>query len=234
MTRADVERDPQGKDADAEIRLAARPAPDTGPDERREILDLFRATYRDADLSYLEQSLMKFRFLATAREAGVLVGFALGESRMLDLPGLPGQPVAMAGICCVDERFRRRGLFRRLETAAFLAAGLDLGPRLLSCGRVAHPASFRTMTAHPSHVPRHGVAPTAWQREVGVAIAAAYGVVDFDPGTFVCRGSGSPIGTPLLDLEVRPEEWEAFANVDRSRGDSLLGLCWFPDAPPGW
>lgn len=216
------------------LEVDVQSAPALAEDARAEVLTLFRATYREANEAYLEQSLAKFRFLATAREAGVLVGFALGESRILDLPGLPAQAVAMAGICCVDDRFRRRGLFRRLETATFLAAGLDLGPRLLSCGRVAHPASFRTMTAHPSHVPRRGVVPTAWQREVGVAIAAAYGVVGFDPETFVCRGSGSPIGTPVLDLEVRPEEWEAFAKVDRSRGDSLLGLCWFPDAPPGW
>lgn len=217
-----------------DLRLDVQSAPACADDERAEIMALFRATYREANEAYLGQSLEKFRFLATAREAGGLAGFALGESRIVDLPGLPQQAVALAGICCVDERFRRRGLFRRLETAAFLAAGIDLGPRMLSCGRVAHPASFRTMTTHSSHVPRRGVAPTAWQREVGIAVAAAYGVADFDPGTFVCRGGGSPIGYPLLDIEVRPEEWEAFVNVDRSRGDSLLGLCWFPDAPPGW
>jgi len=48
------------------------------------------------------------------------------------------------------------------------------------------------------------------------------------------RRRGVPIGYPVLDIEVAPEEWEIFATVDRSRGDSLLGLCWFPDAPPDW
>lgn len=229
-----MERDSRGSTTGADLRFDVQSTPAVANDERAEILALFDATYREANQAWLEQSLTKFRFLATVREAGALAGFALGETRVLDLPGLPRQPVAMAGICCVDERFRRRGLFRRLETAAFLAAGIELGPRLLSCGRVAHPASFRTMTTHPSHVPRRGKAPTAWQREVGAAVAAAYGVAKFDPETFVCRGGGSPIGFPVLDLEVEPREWEAFAKVDRSRGDSLLGLCWFPDAPPGW
>lgn len=65
-------------------------------------------------------------------------------------------------------------------------------------------------------------------------MAGAYGVEHFDPATFVCAGSGKAIGYPILDMDVEPEEWEVFAGVDRDRGDSLLGLCWVPDAPEGW
>jgi hypothetical protein len=194
---------------------------------------LFHASYRGADDAYLGQSLAALRFLATATAGGALAGFAVGEMRIMDLPRLPRQAVALAGICCVDPRFRRQGLFRTLEGRAFAAAGIRDVPRVLSCGRVAHPASFRTITWNPTHVPKRGVPPTPWQREVGAAVAAAYGVLRFDPETFVCAGRGTPM-MPVLDQDVRPEEWDVFAAVDRSRGDSLLGLCWSPDAPDGW
>lgn len=201
---------------------------------RARVFALFRASYRAANEGYLEASLAKLRFIATATAGDELAGFALGEMRVLDLPRLPQQAVGLAGICCVDPRFRRLGLFRELETRAFFASGIAPGPRMLSCGRMAHPASFRTMTAIPSHVPKRGRPPTAWQRDVGAAVAEAYGVKHFDPDTFVCAGGGTPIGYPVIDMAVEPEEWEVFAPVDRDRGDSLLGLCWIPDAPEGW
>jgi hypothetical protein len=116
---------------------------------------------------------------------------------------------------------------------AFRAEALPPGERLLSCGRVTHPASFRTMTWSPTHVPARGVRPTPWQQEVGAAIARAYGTDRFDPETFVCAGSGTPMG-PIIDVDVQPEEWGVFAQVDPARGDCLLGLLWTPDAPDGW
>lgn len=201
---------------------------------RAQVLALFRTSYREANEAYLKRSFDLLRFIATASSAGAMVGFALGEMRILDLPRLPGQAVALAGICCVDAHFRRHGLFRELERRAFMAAGAPPGPRVLSCGRVAHPASFRTMTSNPSHVPKRHAPPTAWQREVGARIAELYGVHGFDPETFVCIGGGAPIGYPAIEMDVRPEEWQVFAQVNRDRGDSLLGLCWFPDAPEGW
>jgi hypothetical protein len=207
---------------------------DLGEPVLARVLALFRASYRSANEAYLKRSLGRLRFIATAMAADGLAGFALGEMRIMDLPRLPQQAVALAGICCVDARFRRRGLFRELERRAFLAAGIAFEPRVLSCGRMAHPVSFRTMTRNPTHVPKRHIRPTPWQQEVGVAIAQAYGVTDFDPETFVCAGIGRPIGYPNIDIDVRPDEWDVFAPVNRDRGDSLLGLCWFPDAPEGW
>jgi hypothetical protein len=207
---------------------------DLGERALARVLALFRASYRAANAAHLRASLGRLRFIATATSADALAGFALGEMRIMDLPRLPQQAVALAGICCVDPRFRRRGLFRELERRAFMAAGVASGPRVLSCGRVAHPASFRTMTWNPTHVPKRDTRPTTWQREIGVVVAGAYGVERFDPDTFVCVGSGTPIGYPVIDIVVRPEEWDVFAPVNRDRGDSLLGLCWMPDAPEGW
>ena len=206
---------------------------DLEEDTLARIIALFRSSYRAPNDAYLRQSLAKLRFIATATSAATLAGFALGEMRIMDLPRLPRQAVALAGICCVDPRFRRRGLFRELERWAFMAAGIALKPRVLSCGRVAHPASFRTMTWNPTHIPKPHTPPTTWQQEVGATIAQAYGAHGFDPRTFVCAGSGAPM-YPRIEMEVRAEEWEVFGAVNRDRGDSLLGLCWMPDAPAGW
>lgn len=195
---------------------------------------LFAANYREADLAYLEKSLVKLRYLSLATAAdGTPAGFALGESRVMDLPLLPETTVRLAGLCCVSPAYRRQGLFGRLERLALAEGSLMTGARFLSAGRMAHPGSFRTMRANPTVVPRPGIHPTPWQRAVGAAIAAAYGSA-FEPETFVCRGSGVPIGYPLIELDCTPEEWELFTPVDRSKGDSLLGISWSPDAPPGW
>jgi hypothetical protein len=93
---------------------------------------------------------------------------------------------------------------------------------------------MRSLARNPTVVPKPGVRPTTWQQEVGQAIADAYGVHAFDPKTFVCIGSGDPIGYPIIELQVEPEEWEVFRPVDRDRGDALLAMIWTPDAPPGW
>ena len=210
------------------------------PGEVREaVRRLFAENYRDANLGYLENSLGKLRFLATATATatdaeGIMAGFALAEARVIDLPRLPASNVHLAGLCCVGMAYRRHGLFRRLEAAAMGANKLPPAERTLSCGRTAHPASFRTFFANPAAVPHPGRRPTEWQREVGIAIAEAYGSLGFDPETFVVKGSGAPIGWPVIEVEATPEEWEMFKPVDRAKGDSLLGIAWQPGPPKGW
>ncbi len=202
--------------------------------DRAGVVELFDACYRQANLDYLEKSLKKLQFVSIARHDEQPAGFAVADTRIIDLPNLPQQAVNLAGLCCVLPEFRRHGLFVELELRAARAGHPPASEHLLLCGRMAHPAAFRTMSRYPTAVPQRGVEPTPWQQQVGLAIAEAYGVDDFDPATFVCRGSGKPIGYPVIEVEVQPEEWEAFAQVDRDRGDSLLGIAWLPNAPPGW
>jgi hypothetical protein len=213
-----------------ETKLAA----DVTPAEEAMLFALFDGAYRQANHAYLSKSLTKLKYLTIARAGGVPAGFGLAEMRVIDLPRLPGQPVAMAGMCCVDDRFRRRGLFRELERLSMGAAGVAPSGRMITCGRMAHPASFGMMTPNPSHIPKPGVAITPWQQAIGSVIAAEYGVADFDPATFVCHGSGEPIGYPVIEMDVREEDWAVFRPVNRDRGDSLLGMAWLPDAPEGW
>ena len=90
------------------------------------------------------------------------------------------------------------------------------------------------MARNATVVPKPSVTPTAWQQQCGRAVADAYGSTDFDPTTFVVRGDGTPIGYPIMDIDVEPQEWRVFEHVNRDRGDSLLGIVWHPDAPDGW
>lgn len=196
---------------------------------------LFSENYRDANIAYLEKNLGKLRYLSTATDAdGVMAGFALAEARVIDLPRAPASNVHLAGLCCVGISYRRHGLFRKLEAAAMAANPLPPAPRSLSCGRTAHPASFRNFFSNPAAVPHRSHRPTEWQKEVGIAIAEAYGSPGFDPETFVVKGSGAPIGWPVIEIEATAEEWKMFKHVDRAKGDSLLGIAWQPTPPEGW
>lgn len=202
--------------------------------ERGEMFRLFELNYRQANPAFLTKSLATLGYAALAFKDGLAVGFGVAETRVMDLPRLPDQVVSLAGISCIAPEFRRRGLFWKLEVLAFQANSIPEGTRRLVCGRMAHPAAMRTIALLPACLPRPGVRPTAWQREVGRAIAGAYAVHEFDPETFVCIGSGTPTGYPRIEFDVEPHEWEVFEAVDRDRGDALLAIAWVPDAPPGW
>jgi hypothetical protein len=219
----------------ADLTITVREGTQLDAAERAHAIALFQQNYREANVAYLEKSFGALRHCAIAVGSDRRpAGFALGEMRIMDLPGLPQQAVALAGICCIAPEHRRRGLFGYLTSRAMAAAGIAPNARMLNCGRMAHPATFRVMRGAQGIVPKPGMVPTHWQQEVGSAIAAVYGAPAFDPLTFVVRGPGAPIGWPVINMDVAPEEWEVFRHVDRSRGDSLLGLGWRPDAPPGW
>jgi hypothetical protein len=206
----------------------------TGVDRER-VHRLFDLTYRQANHEYLERSLLKLRYIALATDQDQPAGFALADMLESPLPRLPEpQTIMLAGICCVAPEFRRLGLFTRLEVLAAKESGLFTpNKRILMCGRMAHPVSFRTISKSPTVIPKPGSPLSDWHKEVGVTVAELYGV-NLDPETFVVQGEGRPIGYPILDLEISEEEWLPFRTVNRDRGDSLLGLAWFPDAPEGW
>lgn len=202
--------------------------------QREELVRLFEVNYERANPAFLDKSLATLRHLAIAHRQGMTVGFALAETRVIDLPRLPEQVVTLAGLCCIAPDCRRLGLFGHLELLAASAADIPSPTRHLLCGRMAHPAALRTIGRFPGAIPVAGRPPTAWQREVGEVIATVYGVPRFDPATFVCIGAGRPIGYPRIEFEVEPHEWEVFEPVDRDRGDALLAMAWAPDVPPGW
>jgi len=205
--------------------------------ERERVHALFERTYAEANHTYLEKSMACLGWIARAERAGSLLGFALADAVMADIPRLDTpQLVVLGGIGCILPEERRSGLFSRIVGLAAQANGLVEswdGERRLACGRMGHPAGFRFILRFPTALPRAGTVVSDWHLEVGEAVARLYGV-SLEPGTLIVRGDGSPIGRSNIEIDVSDEEWIPFAGVDRSRGDSLLGLAWVPDTPPGW
>lgn len=204
-------------------------------EDRRRIQTLFTGNYRQANLDYLEHTMSVLGYVALATEHGDPVGFAFSDYRITELPRMPElQRVHLGGIGCVALTHRRRGLFGRLNQLARASMDVPESPMNgLGCGRMAHPAGFRSMSLNPTVVPKYGVPITDWQREVGLKVAELYGVT-LDPETFIVRGSGKPVGYPIIEVDVPDADWRLFEGVDRSRGDSLLGISWSPAAPEGW
>lgn len=196
---------------------------------------LFGSIYRDANHDYLDKSLRTLNHVAIAKEQGTLVAFGIGDSIQTQLPGLVDlQTVILGGIGCVAPQYRRQRLFGYLEQLATRASDvIKEGTRVLSCGRMAHPAGFHSMSRNPTVVPKFNVPVSQWQKEIGLRIAELYDV-SLDPVTFVVKGDGTPIGYPNIKVDVPDSEWRVFDKVDRDRGDSLLGIAWSPDAPQGW
>lgn len=222
-----------GNFSDLDIRVHRT---DALPDrDRALIVELFENTYRRANVAYLELSFDKLRYVTVATAGATPVGFAMGDSVETRLPRLEDpQVVVLGGITCISPRYRRRGLFGCMEGLAASQSGLlPAKTRSLVCGRMAHPAAFRGMSQNHTVVPKPGVAISEWQQEVGQSVAALYGA-QLDPLTFVVQGGGIPVGYPNIEVEAPAEEWRVFEPVDRDRGDSLLGIAWSPDAPPGW
>jgi len=207
--------------------------------ERRDVFEIFDASYRDGNHEYLQRSIDRIGLLALAVADGRGVGYSISHARWMDLPGFEEpQLVLLHGMRCVVPDYRHRGVngvTNRAIDAAMKAELEAIGrthERQLACGRYGH-AARAGGRKDPTAVPRLGRRPTAWQQAVGLAIADAYGS-HLDPETFVCVGSGAPIGYPNEEFEPTDAEREAYAAVDRDRGDNLLVINWTPDGPAGW
>ena len=216
------------------VDLDVKPTTELTPEERQGLHRVFDDAYIDGDHGYLEDQLRNLASIAIATAADVgAVGFALSDSRVVDLPRLPAQVFRTAGLSCVLSTHKRRGISSRLESMAMAAGDAPPAVHTLLASRFAHAAGLHHARQRVPVVPRPGHQLTAWHREVAVAVAELLGVPAFDPDTFVCHGPGRPVGKNVIDLDVPDEEAELFAPVDRSRGDTLLAL-WWTTPPPGW
>lgn len=220
------------------FRILVRDAHEVTVGDRETIAAIFDAAYAQANQPYLDASIERIGRIAFAvSEDGEPAGYAIGRPRWMDLPGFDEpQIVSLHGMRATVPAFRHRGLIGALAGALATAARAEFGeftpPRELICGRFGH-ASRQGAAVEGNTVPWPGLVPTPWQRAVGLAIAEAYGS-NLDPTTFVCRGSGTPIGVPNVEFDATEAERAVFAPVDRSRGDNLLVLAWSPEAPAGW
>lgn len=204
-------------------------------EERAELRRVFHAAYADASDEFLDAALGRLLRVAYATDQDGWISFALGGSATAVIPEVGPVPVMVAGLMCTDPERRRRGLAYWLSFTAMAGAPMPEGTeRFLVAGRAAHAGSLRMIRMNDSALPVAGRPPTRRQQAAATAVAAALGVERLDPGTFRCEGDGASAGTPRVAVDVPAGERAQFAAVDRRRGDTILGLCWMPAAPPGW
>ncbi len=200
-----------------------------------DVMRLFRACYRQANEPYIEKSLARLAYLALAYHGGAPAGFAMGDVRRMDLPRLPDQVVNLAGICCIDLPLPPPRPLRQARGAR---------KRRIRDHDKRPPPGLRAHGA-PGELPRHGPQPFSrpqagcpadgggserWARPSPTPTAPTAST----PRRLSSSAAARPIGYPVIDIECEPSEWEVFKPVDRDRGDSLLGISWGADPPPGW
>ncbi len=201
------------------------------------IRDVFIATYRDGDLAYLDAQPPTMDCLCTATIGSEPAGFVFFAGREAELPRLGVTYLMYGGLSCVKPSFQRMGVWdaMRMDPRIFpLLQPMTNATRNVSVGRMAHPGSFRGFKGLAGLVPEIGKPLTVWHQAVGAAVADALGFDGFDRETFVCRGHGRPIGEPVVQVEASAEEWTRFSHVDRTRGDTLMAIGFWPTAPEGW
>ncbi len=219
-----------------DLEIATYPGKALSDVVQNELFEVFDAAYDQANHAYLVASFDVLRWISIARDNGHVVGFAIGDARKVNLPRFQKpQVVAMAGICCIRDNYRRRGLFIMLSFASMAASGeLNVNQPYLFCGRMAHSASYQAMARSANNtVPAANQAISPWHREMVARLAELFRV-DVDPDTCRVIGKGKPVGYPRLEYHSTEEDDQLFATVDRDNGDSLLAMSWRPEAPAGW
>ena len=224
---------------DAEVEVTGHHTADLSEDLRAQLHEVFAAAYRDPDPGYLDDQLAHLQGIGIATErSGGVMGFTLYGRRDLDLPVIGRHGVGLPGLMCVRPGLRRKGVAQSCGNAA-AAIALD-GPIHLTVLKLATPATLR-MVMRSIPVGRWPTAddpyalhlhPTSTQRAVLVELARAHGCEAGDGGVGI--GRGRPIGTPIIEPEVSPEQAALFDRVDRSRGDTLLWVAWLTEPPEAW
>lgn len=223
------------------VEFTGRPPNGATDHELRGIHDLFDRAYRDGDHSYLHAQLARLA-LGLAWQDGSVIGFNLAGKFRVDLPIVGARCLWSQGLTCVDPTTQRRGVARNLP-AVTERGFVETSEHDAYVARYAHPASLLgSLQINGSPWPGRNVeemsssysSATAVQRLVGRAVAAHLGSDDYDEDHWVCRGTGRPVGDPVVSIDAPSGAWEFFSSADRARGDTVLGLHWATDPPASW
>lgn len=224
---------------DADMGITGQRTAELTSDTRAQLHAVFSAAYSEPDPDYLDRQLAALQGIGIATEpTGEVVGFTLYGWREVDLPVIGVHGVGLAGLMCVRPGVRRKGVGGACGNAAGMAA--VAGPLDLAVTKLATPASLRMIMRsipvgrwptvdEPFALYRN---PSATQLAVLGALADAHGCKLGDGAVGI--GSGRPIGTPIVEPEVTPEQASLFDRVDRDRGDTLLWVSWLTPPPIAW
>ena len=222
--------------------LCRRPIAELTAKELAGIHEVFGAAYRDANHEWLDRRLRGLDGIGIGWRDEAMVGFVASSSaRDVELPVIGHRRVTDGGITCIHPFAQGTGLANALGQA--MIRSRPGGDPDIVVNHYATPVTLRAMF-HIGHYTWPGnnireaaaalASPAPCQRRVGAALAEQGGATAYDAEHWVLRG-GQPAGDSVTDpVDLEPEYLQLFDHVDRSRGETLLGVFWITPPPPEW
>ena len=195
--------------------------------ELSEMADICADGSAGYDVGILSKQVEEWVLVTQVHEGTKLAAFSFST-----LERIGGTPSVLIGMASVKRATRRDAVLRMLigeqlrrAVLAFPDEDVLVGTRLLEA------SGFAAFEGLEDIVPRPGHRATGEERAWGRRLAKRFGAEGrVDDRTFIISGTGDT--PPALDHEcvdlsmLDPDVVGFFANVDRSRGDALIGFGW--------
>ncbi len=201
---------------------------------------LFEAAYTAADHNYLDWRFASLNTVITAWSGQSAVGFSAYAIGEVDLPCVGHRTFSDGGITCIHPSAQGRSIGLAFGTSWRLFDGVR--PEL-ALNHFATPVTLHAMLRVGSYqwpgndistVATALTAATPCQRAVGAEVARRAGAISYDATRWVLR-TGHPAGeTTTKPTGLDPLYTKIFEALDRTKGDTLLGVFWTVEPPAVW
>ncbi len=195
--------------------------------ELSEMADICADGSAGYDVGILSKQVEEWVLVTQVREGTKLSAFSFST-----LERIGGTPSVLIGMASVKRGSRRDAVLRTLVGESLRRAVLAFPDEDVLVGtRLLEPSGFAAFEGLEDIVPRPGHKATGEERAWGRRLAKRFGCEGrVDDRTFLVKGTGDT--PPALDHEcidpstLDPAVTAFFANLDRSRGDALIGFGW--------
>jgi len=199
-----------------------------GDAELEEMADLCGAAAQAHELGALSKQAEAWVLVTTAREGGVLHGFAF-----CTLERIGGTPSVVVGLGAIRRTADRDQVLQAIVTDQYRRAVLAFPDEDVLVGtRVAGPGGYAALGSLSGVVPRPGHRANGEERAWGRRLAKRFGIDGdrYDDRAFTATGDGSPacvFDHEVADAGTVPADVaELFAGLDADRGDLLVVHGW--------
>ena len=195
--------------------------------ELSEMADICADGSAGYDVGLLSKQVEEWVLVTQVRDGTKLHAFSFST-----LERIGGTPSVLIGMASVKRVPRRDAVLRTLVGEQLRRAVLAFPDEDVLVGtRLLDPSGFAVFEGLEDIVPRPGHRATGEERAWGRRLAKRFGCDGrVDDRTFLVKGTGDT--PPALDHEcidpsmLDPGVTAFFADVDRSRGDALIGFGW--------
>jgi hypothetical protein len=195
--------------------------------ELSEMADICADGSAGYDVGILSKQVEEWVLVTQVHEGAKLAAFSFST-----LERIGGTPSVLIGMASVKRGPRRDAVLRMLVGEQLRRAVLAFPDEDVLVGtRLLEPSGFAAFEGLEDIVPRPGHRATGEERAWGRRLAKRFGAEGrVDDRTFLITGTGDT--PPALDHEcidastLDPDVTAFFANLDRSRGDALIGFGW--------